>query len=513
MTYKKMGSIKLNAIANYIGQGFTIAVAIICTPLYLQYLGAESYGLVSFFMIMQNWLSLMDTGLAATLGRQVAFARGQINGFKNFNNLLRSFEIVFFILAISILMGVYFGSDWLAHKWLKANLLSPESISYCINIMGIIIGLRIFSTTYRSGINGFEDQIWINKLVVAIASIKYIGAFFVLVYITNDVETFFEYQLAIAILEVGILGYRFYDNLPASVVHNTWFKVDWSAFREILPFTLSITYTSATLIIITQFDKLLLSGSLSLQVFGYFSLITLLAGGIISLSTPVFLAFLPRMTMLASKLERLEMQSVYVDMTQIITWITFSSTMFIVVYSQEILYLLTGDNRTYQWGGGVLLWYALGSGTYVLGTFQYYLQNALGTLKLYVIGSTLSLVIQIPVIYFVITKYGAIGASQLWFIFSLIWFFGWTSVVHSKFIPGFHIKWLVKDLLPIIFCTAALAYLIKNTIYIDINESRILILLKLAFIGIGFLIVTSACVPLIRNKVFKKAVSWWSRRA
>jgi len=508
-----MPSIKLNAIANYAGQGFGIVLAIVCMPLYLQYLGAESYGLVGFFMIIQNWLSLLDQGLAATLGRQVAVARGQINGFKNFNNLLRSFEIVFFILAISIVMGVYFESDWIAHKWLKANLLSPEKVAYCISIMGIIIGLKLFSTTYRSGINGFEDQIWINKLVVTIASLKYIGTFFVLVYITNDVAAFFEYQLAIAVLEVGALGYRFYDNLPASVVHNTWFKVDWRAFRGLLPFTLSITYTSAALIIITQFDKLLLSGSLSLQDFGYFSLITLLVGGIISLSTPVFLAFLPRMTMLASKLERVEMQSVYVDMTQIMTWITFTSTMLIIIFPQEILYLITGDNRTYQWGGGVLLWYALGSGTYVLGTFQYYLQNALGNLKLYVIGSTLSLVIQVPLIYFVVTKYGAIGAGQLWFIFTLIWFFGWTAVVHSKYIPGFHIKWLVKDLLPIIFFIAALAYLIKNTIYIDINGSRTKVLLELAFIGIGYLLVTSASVPLIRNKVFKKAVSWWRRCA
>jgi O-antigen/teichoic acid export membrane protein len=499
-----MANIKLNTITNYIGQGYTIAVSIIITPLYLQYLGAESYGLIGFFMMMQNWLNLLDMGLSTTLGRQVAFARGQTNGFVEFKHLLRSFEIIFFIIALSILFGVYFESDWVAYKWIKSNHLSSESISNCIIIMGILIGLRFFSTAYRSGINGFEDQIWINKVSVIITSMKYIGSLLFIAYVSNDVKLFFEYQLAIAVIEAWILGKRFYYHLPSSIISKKWFKVDWRIFQGILPFTLSITYTSAILIIITQFDKLLLSGSLSLGEFGYFSLITLVTGGIISLSIPVFLAFLPRLTMLAAKSSHEELISVYVNMTQIITWITFSATMIIIVYPQEILYSLTGDNRTYIWGGKTLFWYALGSGTYVLGTFQYYLQNALGTLRLYVIGSTLSLMVQAPLIYFVTTKYGAIGASQLWFVYSTIWFFGWTLVVHSKCMPGFHFKWLTKDLVPILFCTAALSYVINKITYFDTSESRSIVVLKLTIISIIFLSLTSTSVRSIRNNFLRK---------
>ena len=65
-------SIKRNSIANYIGQSYTILIGIVITPLYLQYLGAEAYGLVGFFALMQAWMSLLDMGLSPTLGRQVA---------------------------------------------------------------------------------------------------------------------------------------------------------------------------------------------------------------------------------------------------------------------------------------------------------------------------------------------------------------------------------------------------------------------------------------------------------
>lgn len=504
MIYKNKISIKLNTITNYIGQSYTLAVAIIITPFYLQYLGAEAYGLVGFFMLMQSWLTLLDMGLSATLGRQIAYARGQINGFEKFQNLLRSFELIFFALTSGVVICIYFSSDWLAHSWIKSIALSSENISYCISIMGLIIGLRLFSTIYRSGINGFEDQVWINKAGVIISSLKYIGSFFILVYISNDIRRFFEYQLVISFLEAALLGKRFYFNLPKFYSSISWLKIEWSVFREILPFTLSVTYTSAILIVITQFDKLLLSGSLSLEEFGYFSLITLITGAVISLSIPVFLAFLPRMTMLVSKGNLKEMIAVYVNMTQIITWITFSSAVLISIYPEEIFYSLTGDKKTYIWGNEILFWYALGSGVYVLGTFQYYLQNSFGTLRLYVIGSTVALAIQAPLTYYVTVQYGALGSGQLWFVFSSIWFLGWTSVVHSKLIPGFHLKWLIRDILPMMISIVILSYIVKKITYIDMSESRMAITFKIAIIGIGFLTATSICVRSIRNNVFEK---------
>lgn len=454
-------------------------------------------------MVMQNWLNLLDMGLSTTLGRQVAYARGQTNGFKRFQNLLRSFELIFFSLTLGIVIGVFLSSNWLAQSWIKSNTISSDNISYCIIIMGLIIGIKFFSTIYRSGINGFEDQVWLNKAGIIINSLKYIGSLLIFVYISIDIKHFFEYQLLIGILEAVLLGRRFYYNLPSFEHSISWLKIDWSVFLGILPFTLGIAYTSAILTVISQFDKLLLSGYLSLEEFGYFSLITLVAGAIIHLSTPVFLAFLPRMTMMVSRNNLKEMVAIYANMTQIITWVTFSSALIISIYSQEILYSLTGDIKANIWGHEILFWYVLGSSIYILGTFQYYLQNAFGTLRLYVIGSTITLLIQTPLIYFATLKYGALGAGQLWFAFSSIWFLIWTLVVHRKLVPGFHLKWLAKDIFPMLLIMILFSFFMGKFIYIDMNESRILITLKTAFVGIGFLTVTSICVRSIRSKLFE----------
>ena len=500
MTHKNKINIVFNTISNYLGQGYAIVVAAIITPFYLQYLGAEAFGLVGFFMVLQNLLNLLDMGLSATLVRQVAYARGQVNGFERFQNLLKSFELIFFALSVIVAMSIFFGRNWLSHNWIKSSVLSYEHVAYCISIMGLIIGMRFFSTLYRGGVIGFEDQVWINKFGIIINSLKYIGSFLVLVYVSNDIGNFFEYNLVIGFVEVTLLGRRFYLNLPPFDSPVTWLEIDWGVFREGLPFTLGIAYTSTILIIITQFDKLLLSGFLSLEYFGYFSLIALIAGAVISLSTPVFMAFAPRMTMLVSGGKVKEMVGVYVNMTQVTTWISFSSAVLIGVFSREILFSLTGNEKSFVWGREILFWYALGSGVFVLGTFQYYLQNALGVLRLHIIGLTLAFFIQAPLIYLVTAKYGALGAARLWFVFSLIWFLGWTAVVHGRLVPGFHLKWLVKDILPMLFYILALSFLVRMMVSIDMNESRLVVAVKTAISSIAFLLATSICVRSFREK-------------
>ena len=107
-------------------------------------------------------------------------------------------------MAIGIIFAVYFQSNWVAYNWIKAISLDPKSISYCISLMGIVIGLRFFSTLYRGGIIGFEDQIWLNKIVFAITSLKYLGAVFILAYISNDIELFFEYPKKVAVKQSSL---------------------------------------------------------------------------------------------------------------------------------------------------------------------------------------------------------------------------------------------------------------------------------------------------------------------
>ncbi len=60
-------SLKANIIASYLSQAYITLASIVVLPLYIRYMGAEAYGLVGFFTLLQVWFSLLDMWLKPML--------------------------------------------------------------------------------------------------------------------------------------------------------------------------------------------------------------------------------------------------------------------------------------------------------------------------------------------------------------------------------------------------------------------------------------------------------------
>lgn len=496
-------SIKNNTIANYIGQIYSILIVLFVTPFYLKYLGAEAYGLIGFFALMQAWMSLLDMGLTPTLGRQVAFARGQDNDFILFKRLLKSFELIFVCLALIIIIVTFLTSNWIALNWINVEDLTIDTVVKCINLMGVLIGLRWLIGLYRSGIIGLEDQVWLNMANILFISFKFIGSLIFLIFVSKNIYDFFIYQIIIGLLEVLIFILRFYRKLPSNNNTQSLIAFDWQIVKGVLPFALSIAYTAGIWVLVTQTDKFILSSVLSLVEFGYFSLVALVAGGITSLSGPITNAILPRMTMLYSQGKEKEMFFIYRQSSQVITLISFSIAIVIGLFAEILLFAWTGDIEAAVWGAEVLIWFALGNGVLAISGFQYMLQNVYGQMRLHVIGSTISVAIQLPIIYMAASNFGAIGAGIAWFCLRLIWFLFWTPIVHNKFSPGFHFKWLFKDILPIIITLTVITLIFKNYIIFNFNDNRYFVFVQLLFIGFTLLLIGALNINVFQVKIKK----------
>ena len=68
--------LRRNIVASYAGQGYVTLLSIAALPFYLRALGAEAYGLVGFFSMLQAWFMLLDIGLTPTLSRETARFHG-----------------------------------------------------------------------------------------------------------------------------------------------------------------------------------------------------------------------------------------------------------------------------------------------------------------------------------------------------------------------------------------------------------------------------------------------------
>ena len=168
-------SLKLNIIANYASQIYVSVLAIIVLPLYLKLMGAEVYGLVGFFGLMQAWFGLLDMGLAATMGRETARFRGGAITAVKLRQLLRALEWIFLTVAFLGILCLLFGADYLSHSWLKIQNLNLSEVALSIQIMAFIVALRWMGGLFRGVVNGFERQVWLSAYSAFFTSLRFIG--------------------------------------------------------------------------------------------------------------------------------------------------------------------------------------------------------------------------------------------------------------------------------------------------------------------------------------------------
>lgn len=440
-----------NTGLSYLGQIYVMLAGILIMPFYLRHMGAEAYGLIGFFTAMQAWLYLLDAGLSPALARQIAHFRGtQQHSRYTSGRLLRSFELLILPIAVLTGLAIHMGSNAIAHGWLQASQLDPVMIGQCISLMGLMIALKLYATLYKSGIQGMEQHHWLNGINVFFATLRYFGALLFITYVSAQPLHFFLYQTLVGLLETLSFAHRAYDLMPRPR-RLTGFH--WRLVKPVLPFALGMSSSTVLWMLQTQLDKVLLSKALTLQEYGYFSLVALIATGILSLTNPLVQTLLPRLTMLTAEGRMTEMRALYLNVSRLFCSVLFPMAGVIAFHGQALLHAWTGNAEAALWSGPVLVWYVLGSALLAMSGFQFYLQYAHGQLRMHVWFGICSTAISVPLMAYAILTHGALGAAGVWFAVSLASLVIWPHIVHERYSPGLSFLWL-SDLLRIAVMTA-----------------------------------------------------------
>lgn len=457
---------------NYIGQFYVAFVGVLVLPFYLRFLGAEAYGLIGFFTLLQSWMQLLDMGMTPALSREIASMRGAEGSGWQLKTLLRSLEVIFLGIAIATGVSIFLARHWLAQEWLTIQELDIQLVSTCIGLMGVMLAVRCFFCLYRGGIEGYEQQVWLNQYNIGFNTLRFPGALGVIWFSEGNLLTFFIYQLVLSLVEVLVIKIKLYQLATSSEGIVARFSI--KEIKRVLPFAVGVAYTGGIWVLVTQLDKLLLSKYLTLKDYGYFSLVAVVSSAILLLSGPVSRAILPRMTVLLSQGKEQDMLTLYRLATRFVVCIVAPVSLVMSFFSYEIIYIWTGDAEAAKWMQPVLPLFALGNGLLAIGAFQYYLQYAHGKLRIHVVYNTVSAVVSIPLIVYAAVNYGAIGVGYVWLGLRAISLLLWTPYVHRVFAPGIHAKWLLKDVLPALLAAtagAALAFFIGQDFF---PENRLL---------------------------------------
>ncbi len=438
-------SAKVGIFANYFSKIYIALIGIAMVPLYVHYMGAEGYGLVGFFVSFQSWLLLLDMGLSSTFSRELSRYRGGASSPQNVFEFLRSLEWLFGCLASLCIVSVYLSSNWIATHWLDFALLSHGEVVFCITAMGAMIGVRWLIGVYSNGLVGLDAQVAISVTGIVIATLRGIGSWGVLRYVSTSPVAFFSYQFAVFGFEALVTRWLLYKSLPVTKVASS---VSWYlTLRPYFPFAVRMAYLSLVWGVITQLDKLLLSHWLSLESFGYFTAAITAAHGILLVSLPFAQAFQPKITTLAVQESYDEMIRLYRLGSEFATALFTSAAAVMVFFGKPLLLAWTNNIVLAEKMSTVLAIYACGNAAYALHNVAFQMQFAKGITRWQGIGSTAFALFWAPVLLVAAYYFEAEGVGAVWLIGNLLFLVFWVTFVHGKLVPAIRWRWLFQDVL------------------------------------------------------------------
>jgi O-antigen/teichoic acid export membrane protein len=491
-------SLKSNIFAGYVSQLWTALIGIVLMPLYLKYMGSEAYGLVGFFVMLQAIFSVLDLGLTPTIARESARYYGGALTALAFRQLFRSLTVLFLSVALAGGGALFFLAPYISEHWLKIRDLPLAEVLGAVQIMAFSVAMRWMGGLFRGVISGSERLVWLSGFNAAIAALRFGGALVSMWVWGYTPRVFFWHQLAVAALELGWLLFMCHALIPnrASIGE----PIGWSfrPIRPLLRFSLTIAFTSSVWILLTQSDKLVLSGILPLADYGYFTLAVLVAGGIIVVTGPVSTALLPRLARLHAEGNHGEVLRLYNQSAQLVSVIGMSLMVTLAGCSKSLLYAWTGSLATTEATAPILRLYAVGNGLLAMGAFPYYLQYARGNLRYHLLGNVFMVLILVPAIIVAAERGGGAGAGWVWLTMNSLYLFVWVAYVHFKLEPGLHVPWVTRNVLMILAPTLLVG--VTLSMYRPALQNRLVELLHTGLFAFICMTTATFASPFLRHR-------------
>lgn len=450
-----MASLRSSAAASYASQIYVALLGIVVMPLYLRHMGAEAYGLVGVFMLLQAWFQVLDLGLAPTLSREAARYRGGVTTVAELRSLLFGMEWVSVGVVLASALLVVASAGWIAGNWLGVEQLPLNVVTASIVLMGLAVPLRWMCGLYRGAVQGLEHLGWLAASNAVFGSLRFLGALVLVQAVTNGLVDFFAYQLAVSVLELvcmAVATHRFIPPRQGNAVRM------FDALRRVYRFSVAISLAGIVWVLVTQIDKFLLSKALSLVAFGYVSLAAAVASGVVLLGGPLASVILPRLTSLAAADQTTELEALYLQATEWTGLIVLPAAAVLALFPSQVMLAWTGDADAARNSAALVTLYSLGNLLLVFSAFPYYLQYAYGRVRAHTLVNIGLAVLMVPAVVLGIRHSGATGAAAAWLGAVAAYFLLWVPLAHHWYAPGLYRAWLwrICKLTAISFGTAAL---------------------------------------------------------
>ncbi len=497
-----MTILKKNIAANLFGNIWQFFMAIAFIPFYIKFMGVEAYGLIGIFTTIQVMLSLFDMGLSGTLNREVARLSALPDKAQDMRNTVRTLEIIYWCLSIIIGIVIMALSSLIAHHWVNPGQLSTATIRQAILIMGFAISLQMIAGFYAGGLIGLQRQVLLNTVNVGVSTLRGFGAVLLLWLVSPTIQAFFLWQIVISIINTFLLAMSLWRGLPFYEKRPVFEK---KILGRIWRFTAGISGITLLGAVLSQLDKIILSRMLSLEMFGYYALASVIAMSLGRLISPMFFAVYPRFTQLVSLNDQEELKRLYHKSCQFMSVLIMPVAIVVALFSYELLVLWTHNSAMAEKSHMIVTILVCGAALNGLMYLPYALQLAHGWTNLCLMKCIIFLIVMVPLTIYTTKHYGAVGAASVWLAINLCDFLFSIPLMHRRLLHNEMWQWYWQDIgLPL---AAGLLMAGLGRILMESQISPLMQFTNLIIISIATMAFTAVAVPATRNWLTERGLS------
>lgn len=440
-----MSALRINILSNYAGQCWIALMGIIFMPMYIRLLGIESFGLVGLMLSFQTILQLFDFGIGGAANRELSRRAHDRTLNSSSHDLVRTSEIMIWMLAIVIVLLSWSSSHALAHYWLHLKQLTSEQATHAINIMGLAIALLWPSIFYANCLSGLERQPQLNFIQAAFATLRYAGVLPVMWWVAPTIEVFLYWHVLVGTLQSLLAGWLVWHYMPPSQRSP---RCSFKALAGSSRFAGGLFAVGVLAMAVSQFDRFVLTSLRPLEEMGYYTLALSVAAGLGRMVQPMFNALYPRFSRLVAQKNESGLLELYHLSSQYLAVVLAAITAILIAFTYEILWLWTGDTALAVKVAPTLQLLVLGTALNGLMSIPYALQLAHGWTRLSLGLNAVSLLLCLPICLWAVQHYGMLGATAPWLLANLISVAIGIPLMHRHLLSGEALNWYIRDILP-----------------------------------------------------------------
>ena len=418
-------------------------MSFIFVPAYLGLIGAEGYGFISLYTTLVALFALLDFGLALTANRETARYAARPDERSKARAMLRTFEAIYWVIALVIGAAIALMAGFVVNSWITLHQIPVDQAQRGVQLMGVVALLRWPVSLYIGALQGMQRQVTVNLITSLASTAAGAGAILVLWLVAPRVDLFVAWQVLVFAIQIVALRIAAWRGLALAGDRP---RVRFSVLRESAGFSLGITGITLLSLVLTQLDKLLLTRMLSLKEFGYYSIASSIAGLLTTAGSAVQTAAFPALTETVEKGDPESESAIYHGSSRMLAVLVMPAAITLALFAPQLLAVYLHDGEVAASTQLLLSLLALGNMFIALEFMPLSLQLAHGWTSLSIWKNVVAVAIYVPLLLFLVPRYGAAGAALSWLALTSGYLFLEVPVMHRRLMKDAKWHWYFSDL-------------------------------------------------------------------